>query len=87
MEGRKANEVVHYVGMVQEIMADGHHVINFLRNSSSYSRDTFHFPAIKDELPVVRSRVLGVLTRQKGSTQRLATIVKISPPLTNFNMR
>ena len=54
VEGRKA-EVVHYVGQVQRIEEDGHHLINFLRISSHFTRDLFRFPAIKDELRVVRS--------------------------------
>ena len=87
VEGRKKDEVLHYVGQVKELEEDGHLLINFLRSNSEYSKDTFHFPAIEDESKVVRSRVLGVLTRIKGSTQRLANLVKISPPLLNFNMR
>ena len=87
MEGRKGDEVLHYVGKVRDIEEDGHLVINFLRISSHYSKDTFHFPTIQDESKVVRSRVLGVLSRLKGSTQRQSNLVKIFPPLVNFNMR
>ena len=87
VEGRKHDEVLHYVGKVKMIEEDGHLVINFLGISSNYAKDTFHFPTIEDESKVVRSRVLGVLTRVKGSTQRQGTLVKIFPPLLTFNMR
>ena len=87
MEGRKNDEVLHYVGKVKIIEEDGHLGINFLRISSHYVKDTFHFPTIKDESKVVRSRVLGVLNRVRGSTQWQATLVKIFPPLLNFNVR
>ena len=80
VEGRKAEDVVHYVGQVREVKDDGHHVINFLRINSHYTKDSFHFPDIQDELLVPSSKVLGVLTRQKGSTHRQATLVKIYPP-------
>ena len=85
---RKPNDVVHFVGRVDEIDGEGYHIINFLR-SKAYTRDTFYFPDCSDVEKVVRSRVLGVLTlTSTGSTNRQAKMVKVFPPLNNnFTLR
>ena len=88
LEGNRGQDtVVFYVGKVVSIMEDGHYVIKFLRMKNHYTKDTFIFPEIEDVIEVVRSRVLGVLTPCKATTQRQANIVKIFPPLLKYNMR
>lgn len=84
--GKKSEEVVHYVGKVLSV-ADDQLEVDFLRMKSLTIKDTFYFPTIKDVDWVGRSKVLGVLSVTKGSTQRHQDIIKIFPPLTHFNMR
>ena len=69
------------------ISEEGLFNIKFLRNKNNFNKDTFIFPDIDDVEEVVPSRVLGVLTPVKGTTQRQANIVKIYPPLLQYDMR
>lgn len=85
-EGNKSEDVVHFVGKVLSLQEDGKLEIDFLRNKSPLLRDTFHFPDISDVDSVERSKVLGVLSVSKGTTKRQASLIKISPPLRDFNM-
>lgn len=87
VQGKKREEVVHYVGKVISITDEGELEIDFLRMKSPLLRDTFHFPDIKDVDCVKRSMVLGVLVVSKGTTQRQADLIKIYPALQHFNMR
>ena len=87
VQGKKSEEVVHYVGKVISIREDGHLEIDFLKIKSPLMKDTFHFPNISDVDAVERSKVLGVLSVSKGTTQRQANPIKIFPPLKDFNMR
>ena len=87
-EGRQEERKVHYVGKVLELAEEGkEYSVSFLRIKSPFSRDCFNFPAIEDVTSVARERSLGVLTTRKGSTQRQATMVQVSPPLYGFDMR
>ena len=86
-EGRNVGTKVNYVGKVLAVEENGGFRVSFLRMSSSFDRDTFHFPIIEDISEVPQDRFKGVLMPLKGSTKRLSSIIKISPPLTGFNMR
>ena len=83
--GRSQEELVHYVGKVLSIQEDGRLEIDFLRMKSPSLKDTFHFPAISDVDAVERSKVLGVFSLSKGTTQRQANLIKVFPPLRDFN--
>ena len=85
-QGKRSEELVHFVGKVVSIQEDGQLEINFLRIKSPLMKDTFHFPAISDVDAVARSKILGVLTVSKGTTQRQANLIKVFPPLRDFNM-
>ena len=78
---------VHYVGKVVSILEENRFRINFLRMKSVFLKDTFYFPTVEDVLEVEKDSVLGVLTVNRGTTQRQSDLIKIFPPLTNFNMR
>ena len=87
-EGPKEGTIVHYVGKLVGIEEGGSQfLVSFLRIRSPFVRDTFIFPTIDDEIRVDRQKCQGVLTVMRGSTQRQATIVRISPPLYGFDMR
>ena len=87
-EGPQEGKIVHYVGKVVEIEEPGKQLsCSFLRIKSPFSRDAFSFPPIEDVTKVAPEQCLGVLTTVKGSTQRLATLVKVFPPLNGFDMR
>lgn len=85
---KKGPMVVNYVGKVMEVMEDGHMQILYARCKSVAIKDTFHFPNAEDVEPLVRSRILGVLTMvKKGDTPRQASLIKVFPPLNSFNIR
>lgn len=84
-KGKWTGKPLHYVGKVLEV---GEKLrLDYLRVKSAFCTDTFVYPNNKDEDWVERQKVLGVLTLVKGSTSRQSGIVKISPPLHNFNIR
>ena len=85
--GKRSEELVHFVGKVLAIQEDGCLEVDFLRIKGPLLKDTFHFPLISDVDAVERSKVVGVLTVHKGTTQRQANLIKVSPPLRDFNMR
>ncbi|XP_068235747.1 uncharacterized protein [Palaemon carinicauda] len=86
-QGKRSEELVHFVGKVISLEEDGQQLqLDFLRIRSPLLKDTFHFPAIGDVDSVDRSRVLGVLTVSTGTTQRQANLIKVLPPLRDFNM-
>ena len=78
---------VHYVGKVVSILEENRFRINFLRMKSVFLKDTFYFPTVEDVEEVEKDSVLGVLTVNRGTTQRQSDLIKIFPPLANFNMR
>ena len=78
---------VHYVGKVVSILDENRFRINFLRMKSVFLKDTFYFPTVEDVEEVEKDSVLGVLTVNRGTTQRQSDLIKIFPPLANFNMR
>ena len=78
---------VHYVGKVVSILDGNRFKINFLRMKSVFLKDTFYFPTVEDVEEVEKDSVLGVLTVNKGTKQRQSDLIKIFPPLANFNMR
>lgn len=87
-EGPQEGKTIHYVGKVVSIEEGGRQfLVSFLRMKSPFARDLFIFPAICDELKVDREQCRGVLTPKPGSTQRLAKLVRICPPLYGFEMR
>ncbi|XP_064077656.1 uncharacterized protein LOC135195324 [Macrobrachium nipponense] len=83
---KRSEDLVHFVGKVISLEKDGRLQLDFLRIKSPLLKDTFHFPAIGDVDSVDRSRVLGVLTVSTGTTQRQAKLIKVLPPLRDFNM-
>ncbi|KAG0713848.1 Jerky -like [Chionoecetes opilio] len=85
-KGKRSEELVHFVAKVISLEEDGRLQLDFLRIKSPLLKDTFHFPAIGDVDSVDRSRVLGVLTVSTGTTQRQANLIKVLPPLRDFNM-
>ncbi|XP_068205548.1 uncharacterized protein [Palaemon carinicauda] len=86
-QGKKSEELVHFVGKVISLEEDGQQLqVDFLRIRSPLLKDTFHFPDIGDVDSVDRSSVLGVLTVSTGTTQRQANLIKVLPPLRDFNM-
>ena len=85
-QGKRSKELVYFVGKLIFLEEDGRLKIDFLRIKSNLLKDTFHFPDIRDVDSVDRSRVLGVLTVSKGTTQRQASLIKVQPPLRPFNM-
>ena len=78
---------VHYVGKVVSILDENRFRINFLRMKSVFLKDTFYFPTVEDVEEVEKDSILGVLTVNRGTTQRQSDLIKIFPPLANFNMR
>ena len=82
MGPKNTTDTVHYVAKLEAINEEGYHRVSYLRNKA-YTRDTFYLPETSDWEEVVRSRVLGVLTLTKGSTNRLCTTVKVFPALSN----
>ena len=87
-EGPQEGNLVHYVGKLVGIEEGGSQLlVTFLRMKSPFARDLFVFPPICDETKVSREQCQGVLTTRKGSTQRLAKLVTIVPPLYGFEMR
>ncbi|KAG0717061.1 hypothetical protein GWK47_055189 [Chionoecetes opilio] len=86
LQGEDVEELVHFVAKVHFPGGDGRLQLDFLRIKSPLLKDTFHFPAIGDVDSVDRSRVLGVLTVSTGTTQRQANLIKVLPPLRDFNM-
>ena len=83
---KKSEEDVFFVGKVLSVEDEEHLLIDFLRIKSPLLKDTFHFPTIRDVEAVEKSKVLGVLGVSKGVTQRQADLIKIFPPLKDFNM-
>ena len=79
-EGRNVGAKVNYVGKVLVVEENGGFRVSFLRMTSSFYRDTFRFPIIEDISEVSQDRCKGVLMPLKGSTKRLSSIIKISPP-------
>lgn len=79
---KNVTDTVHYVAKLEAINEEGYHTVRYLRNKA-YTRDTFYLPDTVDREDVVRSRVLGVLTLNKGSTHRQSTTVKVFPALSN----
>ena len=91
LQGKKGEEVDHYVGKVlavEEAEERKVYSIDFLQAKDHFTRDTFMFPKERDVATVEARRVLGVLSQNKGTTKRQATLIKIFPPLTSrFNLK
>lgn len=87
-EGPQEGKIVHYVGRIMGIEEAGSQLsVSFLRIKSPFCKDTFTFPAIEDVTDVAREQCLGVVATVKGSTQRMAMNIKVSPPLYGFDLR
>lgn len=84
-EGRNVGAPVCYVAQVLAILEDGRLNLSFLRRSA-LTTDTFTFPTIIDEAAVQPGQCKGVLVTSKALTKRQANLVKITPPLSAFNM-
>ena len=91
LQGKKGQEVDHYVGKVlavEEAEERTVYSVDFLRARDLFTRDTFIFPKVRDVATVEARRVLGVLSQNMGTTKRQATLIKIFPPLTSrFNLK
>ena len=87
-QGPREGHLVHYVAKVVAFEEGRTRLsVSFLRLKSPFSRDTFIFPGIPDESSVALEQCKGVLSLQKGSTQRQTTLVKITPPIYGYEMR
>ena len=86
LEQRKnVGTLAGYVAQVLDIMEDGRFNLSFLRARSGQP-NTFSFPDIRDELPVEPGQVKGVLVTRQEGTKRQASVIRVFPPLTAFNM-
>ena len=85
-EGRNTGTEVCYVAKVLSILEDGKMQCSFLRLKNLLTKDTFAFPTVLDEEFVTPTQCRGVLVTAQDATKRQSDLVKVSPPLTNFNM-
>ena len=77
-----------YVAKVLQIDEEGDINVRYMRQRSMHASDAFIFPSVDDSDFIEKRDVVGILRTVKGSaTNRLASIVKINPPLHCFNMR
>ena len=77
-----------YVAKVLEIDAEDDVKVSYMRRRSQHSSDAFIFPNAEDQDFIGKQDVVGILRIVKGpTTNRLARIVMINPPLHCFNIR
>ena len=87
-QGPREGHLVHYVAKCVGLEEGQTRLrVSFLRLKSPFNRDTFVFPGIPDESSVALEQCKGVLSVQKGSTQRQTKLVKITPPIYGYEMR
>ena len=92
--GGAGGEPVFYVAKVlhinqeADLEQEGEVLVSYMSKISMHSSETFTFPAVADEHVVANTDVVGVLKAETWSaTHRLANKVKVTPPLSCFNMR
>ena len=79
---------VLHINQQSDLEGEGEVLVSSMRKISMHSSETFTFPAVTDEHVVANTDVVGVLSAQNWSaTHRLANKVKVTPPLSCFNMR
>ena len=80
-------ECTFYVAKVLDLKPSEIYV-HYMRKSSLHGGDTYVFPLSTDKEWISPEKMVGILKILQGSaTKRLASLVKVTPPLTCFNMR